>query len=253
MIERDYVRKCVESLLQTGTDCVGGALDSIGTGYVGTAIAVAMSSPFGVGGSRFRIATVDAPPTLTDSVPFPAYRQDVFKRVGLYNEDMVRHQDYEFNYRLRKAGGRILLLPSMRIKYHVRSNFKSLWRQYWQYGLWKGSFLRVHPASLKLRHLLPPLFVFIIAISTLLGIFPQAPHLAFWFAPVTYSAFTLVALIAVSWNGRLRYVPILPFVFACLHFSYGLGVWLGLILPKMSQHNLHLSLETEKTFVQSNG
>lgn len=234
MVESDYVRRCVESLSQTASDCVGGALDSVGVGYVGTAIAAAMSSRFGVGGSGFRIAGVDAEPRLTDSVPFPAYRQEVFKRVGLYNEVMVRHQDYEFNYRLRKAGGRVLLLPSIRIKYYVRSSLRSLWRQYWQYGMWKGSFLRSHPASLKLRHLIPPLFILITALSILLAISPYARTWALCIAPGAYVAFVLVALAAVTKGGKLRYAPILPVVFACLHFSYGLGIWSGLISPKMS-------------------
>jgi glycosyltransferase involved in cell wall biosynthesis len=234
MIERDYVRRCVESLSETESDCVGGALDSVGIGYVGTAIAAAMSSRFGVGGSRFRIATAESEPRLTDSVPFPAYRQEVFKRVGLYNEVMVRHQDYEFNYRLRKAGGRVLLLPSVRIKYYVRSSLRNLWRQYWQYGIWKGSFLRSHPASLKIRHLIPPLFVLITALSVLLGLIAYARTSALLIAPGAYAAFMLVALAAMSRSGKLRYAPILPFVFACLHISYGLGVWSGLISPKNS-------------------
>ena len=235
MIESDYVRRCVESLSQTASDCVGGALDSVGVGYVGAAIAAAMSSRFGVGGSGFRIAGADAEPRLTDSVPFPAYRHEVFKRVGLYNEVMVRHQDYEFNYRLRKAGGRVLLLPSIRIKYYVRSSLRSLWRQYWQYGMWKGSFLRSHPASLKLRHLIPPLFILITALSILLAISPYARTWAFCIAPGAYVAFVLVALAAVTKSGKLKYAPILPVVFACLHFSYGLGIWSGLISPKMSR------------------
>lgn len=246
MIETDYVRRCVESLVQTSTDCVGGALDSVGVGYVGSAIAAAMSSPFGVGSSGFRVASIDAEPKLTDSVPFPAYRQDVFKRVGMYNELMVRHQDYEFNYRLRKAGGRILLLPSMRVKYYVRSSLRNLWSQYWQYGLWKGSFLRAHPASIKLRHLIPPLFVLTIIINALLGMLLRVPGWAFWIAPSAYISFILVALVAVVKNGKLRYAPILPFVFACLHFSYGLGIWSGLISPKTSRRNQLPSLKTEE-------
>jgi glycosyltransferase involved in cell wall biosynthesis len=253
VVERDYVRRCVESLMRTGTDCVGGALDSVGIGYVGMAIAAAMSSPFGVGSSGFRVATVNAEPTLTDSVPFPAYRYEVFKRVGLYNELMVRHQDYEFNYRLRKAGGKILLLPSMRVKYYVRSNFRSLWRQYYQYGLWKGSFLRAYPASIKLRHLAPPLFVLLVTLSALLALIPQARPWALWIAPAAYAAFTLIGLIAVGRSGKLRYAPVLPFVFACLHFSYGFGVWLGLISPMTSRGNGLTTLDPEDALKRSHG
>jgi succinoglycan biosynthesis protein ExoA len=246
MIESNYVRECVELLLRTGSDCVGGALDSVGNGYVGSAIAAAMSSPFGVGGSGFRVASADAQPRLTDSVPFPAYRRDVFTRVGLYNELMVRHQDYEFNYRLRKAGGKILLLPSMRVKYFVRSSFRKLWRQYWQYGLWKGSFLRAHPASLKLRHFIPPVFVLMVTLSALLALHPDARLWVSWVAPLAYATFMFVALLAVSRGGKFKYLPVLPLVFACLHFSYGFGIWLGLMSPKTSRPNPLPALEPEK-------
>lgn len=245
MIESNYVRECVELLLRTDSDCVGGALDSVGNSYVGSAIAAAMSSPFGVGGSGFRVASADAQPRLTDSVPFPAYRRDVFSRVGLYNEVMVRHQDYEFNYRLRKAGGKILLLPSMRVKYFVRSSFRKLWRQYWQYGIWKGSFLRAHPASLKLRHLIPPVFVLMVTLSALLTLQSDARLLLSWVAPLAYAMFIFVALIAVGRGGKFKYFPVLPLVFACLHFSYGFGVWLGLIFPKTSRQDSLHSLEPE--------
>jgi cellulose synthase/poly-beta-1,6-N-acetylglucosamine synthase-like glycosyltransferase len=234
ILEPDYIRRCVETMMKTGADCVGGAIESVGVGYIGKAIAVAMSSSFGVGGSQFRVATVKAKPTLTDTVPFPAFRQEVFERVGLYNERMVRHQDYEFNYRLRKAGGQILLLPSLRVKYYVRSNLRSLWRQYWQYGVWKGSFLRVYPTSLKWRHLIPPLFVFTIALSS---VFSMISNIGFWTLGTAigiYAAFLAAGLIVLSRGGNFNTIPILPVILACLHFSYGMGIWLGFIAPKVS-------------------
>jgi hypothetical protein len=161
---------------------------------------------------------------------------------------MVRHQDYEFNYRLRKAGGKILLLPSVRVKYHVRSSFRSLWSQYWQYGLWKGSFLRAHPASLKLRHLIPPVFVLMLTLSALSALIPQMVLWASGLAPAAYAAFMVFGLIMVGRGEKLRYVPVLPFVFACLHFSYGFGIWFGLVSPKTSRQSQPILLEPENAF-----
>jgi glycosyltransferase involved in cell wall biosynthesis len=149
VIPRDYARGCVESLLKEKVECVGGAIDSVGTSHTGAVIAAAMSSPFGVGGFGFRTAGTDHTPVPVATVPFGAFRREVFARVGFFNEEMVRHQDYEFNYRLRKSGGKILLLPWLRVKYYVRSNLRALWRQYWGYGLWKGRMLRTYPESLK--------------------------------------------------------------------------------------------------------
>jgi GT2 family glycosyltransferase len=157
----------------------------------------------------------------------------VFERIGLYDERMVRHQDYEFNYRLRKDGGRILLLPSLRVTYHVRSSLQGLWRQYWQYGIYKGTFLRAHPASIKFRHLVPPLFVLAIMVSTVLAAISQIALLALAVAVGAYAAFVLAAVVALCRRGKLNYAPIMPVVLACLHFSYGFGIWLGLASTKV--------------------
>ncbi len=236
LIPHRYVRECIEWLMKTNADCVGGAVRSIGTGCLGRAIARAMSSPFGVGGSRFRTAQADGEVRLTDTVPFGAYRREVFERIGLFNEHMVRHQDYEFNYRLRKAGGRILLLPWLRAEYYVRSTLRGLWRQYWQYGIWKGRFVRAHPDSLKLRHLIPPLFVLAVFIGCVLGLIVPEGELLLEFVLGAYATFLLVATVVLWTGGRvgLRCGLLIPVVLACLHTSYGLGIWYGLFSHKMS-------------------
>lgn len=234
VIQKDYVRQCVEWLIKNEVDCVGGVVESVGSGYVGEAIAAAMSSPFGVGGSGFRTASDAAGPVLTDTVPFGAYRKEVFDRIGLFNEQMVRHQDYEFCYRLRKDGGKIILLPAARAKYFVRSTLSSLWKQYWQYGIWKGRFLRAHPDSIKLRHLIPPLFVFMMIVSSVLGIVSEVGVAVSGLTLGAYGLFIIGALISVSRTGNVKYVPVLPIIFGSLHVSWGMGLWLGLSSRKLS-------------------
>lgn len=234
LVPPDYVSTCVHWLHETGADCVGGAVESVGQGYIGQAIALAMSSPFGVGGSGFRVAAPDARPTLTDTVPFGAYRRQVFQRIGGFDEKMVRHQDYQFCYRLRQSGGKIYLLPHLRAAYYVRATLSSLRRQYWQYGIWKGRFLRAHPHSLRLRHLAPPLFVAALIFTLLLAILSTqfVPLLAIILG--AYSLFILAALIYAVRRGHARHALLLPIILPILHLSWGLGVWLGLIQPPLS-------------------
>lgn len=232
IVETDYVSQCISWLEKSGADCVGGAVESKGQGTIGEAIALAMSSSFGVGGSGFRVAAADAKPVLTDTVPFGAYRRDVFDRVGLFNEKMVRHQDYEFCYRLRQAGGKILLLPQVRAEYYVRSSLKALGRQYWQYGIWKGRFVRAHPDSLKVRHLVPPLFVLAMAITFFLSLLISSLFLIFFGIIGMYMLFVLLASLKLSQHSSWRFVPILPIVFIILHISWGTGVWIGLSSAK---------------------
>src|SRR5437867_2140905 len=133
-IASDYVRHCVSHLLDDKAECVGGPLETIGETFTAQAIAAAMSSRFGVGGSAFRVGTKE--PRLTDTVAFPAYKRETIQRAGDFDEELVRNQDDEYNYRVRKLGGRILLSPDVRSRYYSRAGFASLWKQYFAYGYW---------------------------------------------------------------------------------------------------------------------
>ena len=228
----NYLRQCVTTIYEKGADAASGAIESVGTGLVGEAIAAAMSSPFGIGNSGFRTAT-GGEPFEVDTIPFGAYRRTVFERVGLFNPHMVRHQDYEFNYRVRMSGGRMLLIPGLRATYHVRSSLAALWKQYWPNGIWKGRFVRRFPQSLKLRHLVPSIFSLALVLSALGGI--VFPPLLVVFGTIlgAYIGFVLAALATFASRGQWRILPVLPAVMLCLHLSYGLGVWVGLAMPSV--------------------
>ncbi len=233
----DYIRECVKYLLQEGVDCVGGALDSIGVGYVAEAIALAMSSRFGVGGSAFRTMGPTTVPIPTDTVPFGLFRRSVFERIGLFNESMVRHQDYELNYRLRRSGGRMLLLPWLRAKYYVRSGLKHLCRQYWQYGIWKGRFLCSYPQSLRARHLVPPLFVGALVLGIILSLGWKSGWWCLGGLLAAYAGFLLFASTSLALQSRWRQMPLLPVVLGSIHLCWGAGVWTGLLRGKVPRQS----------------
>jgi len=230
----DYIRRCVACLIETDADGVSGSLASVGDGPVGEAIAAAMSSPFGIGNSDFRTAESGDSPRTVDTIPFGAYRRRLFERIGLFNPAMVRHQDYEFNYRARQSGGRLLLLPGLKANYHVRSSLGALWKQYAGYGLWKGRFLRRFPRSIQPRHMIPPLFTLGVVLSGLASlVFPPA-RLVFALMGGAYLGFVLLGMATFAARGMWNVVPWLPAVMVCLHFSYGLGIWPGLLMPPVT-------------------
>ena len=233
IIEAGYIRKCIEVLLSENADCVGGVVDSVGAGYMGEAIALAMGSRWGVGGSGFRTKK-SGTYFKTDTVPFGAFRRAVFEKVGLFNEKMVRHQDYEFNYRIRKAGMTILLLPSARATYFVRSSLISMLKQYWQYGIYKGRFLKTYPESLKFRHLVPPLFCLCLVISAVFAAEDALARNFFLVTAASYAFFLLLAEITFLLQGRWKYLPIIPLILSSLHFSWGIGVLFGLFFKPMA-------------------
>ena len=220
-----YVRQCVETLAQTGADCVGGVLHTISETQAGESIALAQSSRFGVGGVSFRTGQRQAGEV--DTVAFGAYRREVMRRIGLFDEDLELNEDDEFNYRLRRAGGRIWLDPSISAAYYARSTWRSLWRQYFKYGLWKVRVFQKVPGSAQPRHWAPPLFVLAVA-----GGLPTAALIpvlrpAYLGGLVLYAAANLAASIGIARRAGWRHLTRLPLAFATLHLAYGLGFWAG--------------------------
>ncbi len=225
LLEPDYVRQCVHYLAQTGADNVGGLMRARGESYVGEAIAIAISSPFGVGDSRFHYSAREQ---YVDTVYLGAFPRRVFDQVGLFDEELIRNQDYELNYRIRAAGGKIFLTPAIKSWYITRESLPRLGKQYFQYGFWKVAVLRKHPRSLRFRQAVPPAFVFTLIVSRLLGFFSRSSAYLFLGVLATYF---VSALLFSLWSARKqgwKYLPMLPCIFASLHFSWGLGFLWGL-------------------------
>ena len=227
VIASDYIRKCVEYLQRGDAEGVGGPMRPRGKGYFGRAAALATSSPFGIGGSKFHYAEKEE--FFTDTVYLGAYRREVFDRIGVFDEKFICNQDYELNYRLRAAGGRILCSPKIQSIYCCRESLSALWRQYFSYGLWKIRTLRKHPRSLQPRQLVPPVMVLGIVVLGTVG---------FFFPPAWY----LLALGAVSYLGLAitfglakalaaaepSLLPGIVLAFPTIHLAWGLGFWGGI-------------------------
>jgi succinoglycan biosynthesis protein ExoA len=226
VIAPGYVRECVDALRRSGADNVGGRVEAIGDGWFGRAVALATSSRFGVGGARWHYSDREE---WVDTVPMGAWPRSVFERIGPFDEEQVRNQDDEFNYRLLSRGGKILLSPRIKLLQHNRSTLRSLWRQYYQYGVWKVRVMQKHPRQMRPRQFVPPVFVAVLAVSLLL-----APVSTFgsWVLGLTATAYTAANLVASFWTGRKGSwlaMSLLPAAFATLHVAYGLGFVVGLV------------------------
>jgi len=181
-LDRDYVRRGVEILTRTGADNVGGPMRSLGGGAVGDAIAAAMASRFGIG-AYFHFATEERE---SDTVYMGMWPRRVFENVGLFDEELVRNQDDEFNYRIRKSGGRIIVSPAMVSAYQNRQSWRKLCRQFYEYGVWKVRVLQKHPGQMSLRHFVPPLFDLGLLMGLLAGLVWAPALLAVSAATVLY-------------------------------------------------------------------
>ncbi len=219
-VDPRFLWESVDALEETGADGVGGPIESVGQGLMGDAIALAMSSPFGVGNASFRYSRE---PQYTDTAAFAAYRRTLFDRIGRYTEEIDYGEDDEFNYRLADAGGKIYLTPKIRSVYYTRSSLPALFRQYLEYGRAKVEVLRRHPRQARIRQFVPATFV--VALAGLSVLSPLARPFRWGLALVagTYVVASLAASLRLASRHGWRYAPLLPPAFACLHVAYGLG------------------------------
>lgn len=220
-----YMRTGVEVLQRTGADNVGGPMHAIGGGRLANAIAAAMGSRFGIG-AYFHFGTEERE---VDTVYLGMYPLSVLARIGLYDEELVRNQDDELNYRLRKAGGRIVLTPEMRSWYQNRTSVKKLARQFYQYGLWKVRVLQKHPRQMSPRQFVPPTFV-----ATVIGTAVLAPFwtVAAWLCAAAIGAYLAACAGAASLVARKSGWVLWPAVFLAfvtMHVSWGWGFLRGLV------------------------
>jgi hypothetical protein len=190
--------------------------------WIASGIAVAAAHPLGVGDALYRYTTRSQP---VDTVPFGAFRRELVNRMGGYNESLLTNEDYEFNQRLRQAGGTIWLNPEIRSIYFARPTIWALIRQYWRYGYWKGRMLCQHPQSLRWRQALPPAFVLSLLILLVLSLFGWLPRWLLMFQVSLY----LLALAAVGLQTALQrkeiaYLVSLPLAIASMHLAWGAGV-----------------------------
>jgi succinoglycan biosynthesis protein ExoA len=221
----DYVRQCVRVLQETGADNVGGPWVARGAGYLSRAVAAAFQSPFAVGTARGHNADYEGP---VDTVYLGCWPKNTFDRIGLFDEELVRNQDDEFNLRLTHAGGKVWQSPRIRSWYRPRGTLPGLFRQYMQYGYWKVRVIRKHRLPASPRHLAPAFCLTAAALLTAAAPFWGPAACALLALTGAYLTAIAVAAAFTARRSGLDLLPVLPAVFFCYHFGYGLGFLCGL-------------------------
>jgi len=220
----EYVENCVKALEENRGDNVGGVweIQAGAKTWVAESIAVAAAHPLGVGDALYRHAKQAAE---VDTVPFGSFKRTLIEKVGMFDETLLTNEDYEFNARVREAGGRIWLDPSIRSIYFARATFLELARQYWRYGYWKWRMLRKYPNTLRWRQALPPLFVLSLAGLALLSIFFPLAKFLLLGEVFLYLLICLLAGIQARLRMKKNFLSIgLPLAIPIMHISWGSGL-----------------------------
>ncbi|HOA82102.1 MAG TPA: glycosyltransferase family 2 protein [Defluviitaleaceae bacterium] len=219
----DYISKCVYYLEKTDADNVGGVIETKGKGYVGNAIALMLSSKFGVGDSKFR---TNGKSGYVDTVPFGAFRREVFTKYGLYNEKLTRNQDIELNYRIRKNGGKIYMAEDIKLKYYCRNRIKEIVAMAIKDGKWNVITMKLCPGAMGIRHFVPLTFLLSLIVLPLLSILIPSFIYLFLGEIILYSLLDIISSIKAAKDNK--YIPLLFILFPIFHLSYGFGSLIGL-------------------------
>ena len=228
-LPRGYVADAVAALASTGAGNVGGRMVPTSDAPLGKAIALAMSSPWGIGGAGHRVGGAAGP---ANSVYLGAFRREAIEAVGGFDEHFRRAQDWELNYRLRHAGFTVFFVPTMAVPYEPRRSWRSLAKQFYESGRWRREVVRVHPDSRSPRYLAAPIVTVAVAAGLLLGAIGAATSLVWlelaFLAPIAYVAGVIAASLAHLRDLPIRSLLLLPVVFATMHLTWGAGYLRGI-------------------------
>ncbi len=231
----DYVERCVQALQEGRGDNVGGVweIQPSGKGWAAQGIALAAAHPLGVGDARYRVG---GQAQEVETVPFGCYRRARALEIGKYDETLLTNEDYEFNTRLRQAGGKIWMDPLIRSTYFARPTLAALARQYGRYGYWKAQMLRRYPHTLRWRQALPPVFVASLLVLGIAAIWLPLARLLLATELLLYGLIMLsVGLQAALRRHRLTLLISVPLAIACMHIAWGGSLLWGLIHPPASK------------------
>ena len=234
-LERDYISKCVKYLDKYSVDNVGGIWITLpgDNTIIAQSIALTLSHPFGVGNTYFRIGSEE--PRYVDTVPFGCYRKKVFKKIGLFNEGLIRNQDLEFNLRLKKAEGKILLVPDIVSYYYARSTLRALANNNFSNGFWVIYSTKFAKMPFSVRHLIPFFFVLSICGSLILSLIYRPFIYLLVFVLATYLIANIFFSLRISFQRGFKYIIPVMLSFSTLHFSYGFGSLWGFIKLMLSK------------------
>ena len=211
---KSYFSDAMDIFSKNNADVVGGPANHIGIGWKGSVIANCMMHPFGVGNSKFRISNKEQ---YVDTIPFPIYKRKVLEKIGLYDEELIKNQDDELNYRCVENGFKIFMSPKLKTNYLVRENLMDLSKQYFLYGLYKPLVFKKVSYGARPYHFAPTIH-FILSILSLAGSLYYKYCFCYFFC---YFIFTII--FSIKKNFGLKDLLYSILAFPTIHYSYGIG------------------------------
>lgn len=226
-----YLKLAIDILTQTGAADVGGVMAAEGETPFQQAVAWGMTSAAGVGSAGWHTGGQAGP---ADSVYLGVYRREAIEQAGGWDEQMLRAEDWDLNYRIRACGGLVWFTPELQVTYRPRASLRALAAQYFHYGRWRRVIVREHPETASFRYLAPPAAASLVTLGSLaglaglIGLAAGAPAAVSWLAaglviPLTYLAGITAVSLALSRDQTARVRAQLPLILAVMHMGWGAG------------------------------
>lgn len=231
--ENDYITNCINFIEETGASNVGGPMHacarSSDTGCIPgiqSVVAAAYHSSFALGGGKNHALDYEG---FADTVFLGAFRKSDIERLGYYDERLIRNEDDDLCFRMKENGMKIFITPKIKSIYFPRSKYREVFKQYFEYGMWKVAVIKKHGNPARLSHIIPMMFVAFLVIFGIGSIFSKVfrwiffPTIALYVILNAYFSFTSKKVSSLSDKFKLMLVHFL------MHISYGLGFWAGII------------------------
>lgn len=224
VVAEDFLEKSINTIDKIkDAVCVGGSLETKSISCSGKIVEYVLSSPFGVGNSKFRYSKKEG---YVDTVAYGLYRKEIFDLVGLFDEKLVRTQDNDMHRRIRDIGGRFYLNPDIKSTYFARNTFNRMIKQAIQNGKWTMINFLNKPGKMAIRHFIPFFFLVYLSMVFTFGIFVSE------FAVVGLLTILLHMILGLIFGNKksdkFQEIILIPFYFLFLHLSYGLGSFFGI-------------------------
>ena len=228
IVDSNYIKNAVKTLVESGADNVGGLMKAEGTNAFEKSVAAAMTSKFGVGNAPFHVGGKSGE---VDTVYLGTFRKSALERVGYFDESFIRAQDWEMNYRIRKTGGKIWFNPDLVVSYRPRKNLLQLAKQYFEYGQWRKQVTKTYPETVSMRYLAPPITVSGLIAGFIMVLFSKILDINWlqigWLAPLVYLTVILLAFLSIGSKIGLLSRLYLLLVLPTMHLSWGVGFLKG--------------------------
>ena len=228
-IDPDFVKYNNKFLNEKDVKVTGGTQINVGLNYTQNLIGIIMQLPFAMASAAYRWSKKER---TVDTVVYAAYKRELFDEIGYFEEGFTISEDAELNWRIRQAGYKIFFSPQIKTYYYPRNSVFKFIKQMFRYGILRVNVLKKHLDSIKIIHMIPPIFVLVLL---LLIMFSFSSGLIFKFLLILLILHFSISIITSIFKlapKKLIYLPPMPILIFLMHFSWGLGFLMGLLLPK---------------------